>query len=459
MIRTISRYGIVLFILSWSIMWSARAEIVLTLDRSVEIALEQNPQYLIAQKELSKAKSDVWQAYAAILPKLDGSANFQRNWKIQESTIPNFIKTMLGPSAPPGMPDFVRIAFGLENTFQYGAMVTQPLFLGGAGIAGIKASYAAKTATAHTLEATRQNLILLTVSAFYSCLLARELLLVQESALAQEQANMEMVQTKYEVGSASGFDRMRARVEMANRQPQVIGARNDYQLALTSLKNVLGLKPENEIRLEGAFLFEEDAIDSLTLEELQAMASQNRPELLALHQQKIMTKEGIAIARSNFMPKLFFSTDYSFMAMRNDLKFSQDDFSEGFTSALSLQIPLFNGFKNTKQYQKAKLEYKIMQDIEKQLQDGIFAEVEKSYHKFNEAKEKYFAASESIELGKEALRLANLMYEEGTNTQLDVLSSQLALTQASMNYASSIFDYKLARYQLRKAIGTLNGVL
>ena len=64
-------------------------------------------------------------------------------------------------------------------------------------------------------------------------------------------------------------------------------------------------------------------------------------------------ERGITIARSNFLPKLYFSTDYSFMAMRNDLNISQNDFSKGLTSALSLQIPLFSGFRSTRQYQAA----------------------------------------------------------------------------------------------------------
>ena len=69
------------------------------------------------------------------------------------------------------------------------------------------------------------------------------------------------------------------------------------------------------------------------------------------------------------------------------------------------------------------------------------------------------SANETVDLAKESLRLANLMYEEGTNTQLDVLNTQLALTQARMNYVSSLFEYQVARYALRKATGQLQGIL
>jgi outer membrane protein len=438
-----------------------QTKMVLTLENSIDYALEQNPQYQIAQKQLAKAKASVTESYANILPQLDASANFQHNWKIQENTIPNFIKFMLGPGFPgvEEMPDYVKISFGLENTLTYGAMVTQPLFLGGAGIAGIQTARAAARASEQNLEAQKQNLIYQSANAFYSCLVTKEVIAVQEEALAQAQENLKVVSKKYDVGMASGFDKMRAQVDVANLQPSVITSKNNYQYALTYLRTILGLPKETDIEVSGELVYTEDDLHGYTLPELQEMALKNRPEMLGLEEQKTISRKGIVIARSQFLPKLFFSTDYSFLAMRNDLKFSQDDFSEGFTSGLSLQIPLFHGFRSAKQYQKAKLDYKITLDAEKQTSDLIIGEVEVTYNKFNESREKYLSAKESVQLAEEALRLANLMYEEGTNTQLDVISSQLALNQSRMNYVNSLFEYQVSRYQLRKSVGKLDGVL
>jgi outer membrane protein len=449
----------ILFILSVGLF--AQDKMVLTLEQSVSIALEKNPEIQIAEKELAKAKAGIWEAYAVLMPSLDASANFQKAWEIQQTTIPNFIKVMLGPDFPGvgDMPDYVQLSFGLENTFTYGAMLTQPLFLGGAGIAGIQMAYAVKNAAQHNLDAKRQNLIYQTADAFYGCLLAKELVEVQEKALGQAEANLDLVLKKFEVGSASKFDRMRAEVEAANLKPAVISAKNNYQAALTGLRMILGLDKNMVIDVQGILEYVPDDFTSMSLTDLQVQALETRPELHALASQKRMASKGVALARSEFLPKLFFSTDYSYLGMRNDYKFTQDDFSKGFTSALSLQIPLFRGFRTCKQYQKARLDYKIALDADKLTKDGIAAEVEMAYNKFKETTEKYQAAKESISLAEEALRLANLMYEEGASTQLDVLSSQLALTQSRLNYASALYEYQMARYDLRRVTGLLKGVL
>ncbi len=440
-------------------------ERTLTLEGSVELALKNNPELKMAEKELSKAQAGVWEAYSNIMPQVNGSAALQHAWDIQTNTMPNFLKMMLPPTVGEifpdfaNMPDYVQISFGMENTFTYGATLTQPLFLGGAGISGIQIANAVQRSAVQNLKSKKQNLIYQTANAFYACLVTSEIVNVQEEALAQTEANLDVVTKKYNVGSASGFDKMRAEVEVANLKPQVISARNNFKSALTGLRTVLGLPRDEQIKVEGAFVYTDDDFCKMTLQEIQEMAMRLRPELMVLQDQEYITKKSVNIARSNFMPKVFFQTDYSFLDMRNDFKLAQNNFSKGFTSAVSLQIPLFTGFKNSKQYQKARLDHKIMLDTEKQVTDGIMAEVEVSYNKYNEASEKFQAADQSVGLATEALRLANMMYQEGTNTQLDVLNSQLALRQARLNYVTSIYEYQMARYQLRKAAGILENVL
>jgi outer membrane protein len=432
--------------------------IVFTLEKSVEFALEHNPELKTAEKELKIAGSGVLEAYSNILPKLDASINYQRAWEIQTTRIQNFFKA--AGVASPDAPDYLELSFGIPHTLTYGAMVTQPIFLGGAGLAGIRIAYAAREAARKNLESKKQNLIFQTASAFYSCLLAQELVKVQEEALKQAQANLDIVQKKYNVGSASGFDKMRAEVDVANLQPQVIAARNNLESANTNLRMVIGMEPDKDIDISGQFEYNIDEFGAMELAELQKIARENRPEKQAINAQKKISKNGVSIAFGNFLPKIFFQTDLSYLSQKEEFNFHFNrDFSRGFTSAISIQIPLFHGFKSVSQYQQAKLNYKISLDTEKQVNDGIAAEVEFAFNKFKEVNERYLSARQTVELAEEALRLANLMYEEGANTQLDVLNSQLALTQAKLNYISSLFEYQIARYQLRKVTGQLIAII
>ena len=50
----------------------AQDQLMLTLEKSVEIALKNNPEIKMAEKELSKAKAGVVEAWSTVLPRLDG---------------------------------------------------------------------------------------------------------------------------------------------------------------------------------------------------------------------------------------------------------------------------------------------------------------------------------------------------------------------------------------------------
>jgi len=436
----------------------------LTLDESLRLALENNPGIKIAENEMAWARAGARGSYSAILPQLELYANYQHLWNIQTSRIPNFLKPMLGPVGPlvPGMdqmPDFVDIAFGLENTLRYGATFSQPLFLGGAGTAGITVAGAASRMSEHQLSAGRQALILETASAFYACLLAQRVVEVQEGALEQAQANQQVVARKYDVGMASPLDKMRTEVEVTQLQTQLISGRNNERNTRTRLRTVLALDQSLLPVVVGTLDYVEDSCVQQPLGELLQQALAHRPEIRGVAEEQLMSEGNLDLARSEFLPKLVFLTDYSYLAMKNDVRFSGDDFSKGFSSSLMLQFPVFNGLKSRADYEKASLEITMAQHHEEQIRDAVAAEVEFAHNKLRETNEKVLSTRRAVELSTEAYRLARVMYDEGANTQLDVLTARVNLTQAQDNLANVLFEYHVARYQIRKATGTLEGVL
>jgi outer membrane protein len=318
---------------------------------------------------------------------------------------------------------------------------------------------AAERAAEHALALRRQTLILDVATAFYSVLLAQELVRVQEDAFAHAKANLEVVMKKFDVGTASPFDKMRAQVEAATIEPDVIAARNAYRSSLAGLRTVLGLSGPVTIEIAGEFQYVPEEFSSRPLAELQAMALERRRESKIMEERKTIADNGIAVAHSAYWPTLLFQTDLSYLGMRDDLRFARPDFSKGITSSITIQLPIFTGFKGMKESEKAELEYRSVLEDERRLVNGIGAEVEVALNTFHEADEKHRSAQETVNLSKEALRLATVMYTEGVNTQLDVLNSRLALTRAQVNYANSMYEYQVARYRLRKAIGHLDGVL
>jgi outer membrane protein TolC len=84
---------------------------------------------------------------------------------------------------------------------------------------------------------------------------------------------------------------------------------------------------------------------------------------------------------------------------------------------------------------------------------GIELEVRTAYSNFIQAREVLESQKKVVEEAEEALRLARARNEAGTGTQLDVLSSQTALTESRSTQIQALHDYEAARARLQRAVG------
>ena len=94
--------------------------------------------------------------------------------------------------------------------------------------------------------------------------------------------------------------------------------------------------------------------------------------------------------------------------------------------------------------------------MEKQLEivkKSIELEVKNAYLNLLSAEKKIDETKKQVEAAEENLRVANLLYKEGMATTTDVIDAITSLTEAKNNYYISIYEYKIAYFQLEKATG------
>ena len=84
---------------------------------------------------------------------------------------------------------------------------------------------------------------------------------------------------------------------------------------------------------------------------------------------------------------------------------------------------------------------------------AVDVEVRRSHSSLIEAWELVDASGKVVEQVDEALRLAQVRYDAGTATQLDLLTSQVELTRAKLNQLQAFYRYNVALAAMRKAIG------
>ena len=132
------------------------------------------------------------------------------------------------------------------------------------------------------------------------------------------------------------------------------------------------------------------------------------------------------------------------------------DSLDGWNVGLQSSWAIFDGRATTGRVRQARsqLEQARLSVAEQRL--AIEVEVRRALSSLQEALELAEAAQKVVTQAEEALRLANARYSAGTATQLDVLSAQVALTQARDNQLQANYSYNVALATMRTAIGQVD---
>lgn len=425
----------------------------LTLEEAIQLALKNNNAIKAQKAEVESAKGTVITGFSGFLPKVEGRLSYYLGEKGYEisTTIP---ANSFGPGFPP---TDLTTGFNSESfTYDYtvGLTLTQPLFAGGKIWNGYKISMLAKKIQDERLRQTKNDITFQVTDAFYRILLAKSFLEVAKEAKALSDEHLRVARARYKAGEATEYEVLRAEVETANLDSQLIKAENAVQLATIALKNIIGLKEEQDVNIIG----ELEPVDfDITLEECINLAKSKRPEVIQMRYQKKLAGHNYELAIGNYIPNLALVGNYqSLTNKRNTERIfdgPEDKWFESYSVMLVLSVPIFDGLYNYGKIKEAKWGIRKINEFDLQLDKAIELEIKQAYSSLLEAKKVMSAGEKNVNTARRAVEIAQVQYKNGLITSVELLSAEVGLTQAKTNYLQAKYDYMIAVAKLKKAIG------
>lgn len=415
---------------------SVKAEpLKLTVDEARDKALEFNRSYLSAKEEINKADGEVVKARAGALPTINANSLYTRNFNIPKMYFENDGETQ-------------SFQFGYKNSFQFGLTLQQSIFQGGKVFTAYSIAKDYKKYTQALLDQVKNEVIYQAEMLFYSALLERTQLLVLKKAFEANSYNLEVVEKQYSQGVVSEFEVLRARVEKNNLLPSILAIESNLRLSEKQLKSFIGIDLNLEIELiEQA---DDTAASNVpTMDALIQQALTQRPEVKQTDLLVDITRKAVKIYKANYYPSLVAFAAYDWQASSDQFSMS-DNISKSASAGLSLSIPIFQGGGRSGDVGYRKADHRQALLTQMQLKDDIKLEVEGAYDRLMQAKKSLDIQGANIAEAEEGLRIANVRYKSGVGTQLEVLSAQVALTDARNAQAQAIFQFRQARAELKK---------
>jgi outer membrane protein TolC len=400
-------------------------------------ALQQNATILKAKNDLAASEGVVVQTRAVALPHLSASGQYKY-------TDPGAIESF--PGAP-----------GAQNqNWNAGIQLVQSVYEGGKMTAAIKAAGATKKQAIAQYQTAVEDTLLSVRLAYYDVLLTTNQITVHEASVNLLQKELEDQQNRLNAGTVPKFNVLRAEVAVANERPNLIQAKNNYRIAKNNLSNLLGYDLPRDI-WEDVPLNLSDTLDDapyqVNLPDAIQQALAKRSELLALRKTEELQKLNVVSAKSGYKPTVSLFAGYNWNNVQFTAPVTLDHDISGWNAGAQLQWDIFDGMLTQGKVTQAKSLYeKSKNDLTDQSRQ-IELEVRTAYSDFVEAKEVLDSQEKVQEEADEALREARSRAEAGTGTQLDVLDSETALTQARTTQIQALHDYDTARAKLQRAIG------
>lgn len=397
----------------------------LTLDEALAIASQDAFAIRLAQSDIAEAKANKMVADAALGP----TATLSGTSFWSEAHTP-------GGFGQNGQNTSNSISLSVRQIIDISKVNT---LRADASEIGVKISEYAKQTALNDLRAQVK-------SKFFAALQAKELVQIRNAAVAAAKERLDKAQIRFENKAIPKFDVLRLQADLKKAEQDLVQAKGGFEVAKQDLNNLLARPVDTDYDPVGSTEFE-SGLEDISVYVRASLA--NRPELLQAEAVVLsLTKIREAEQRAA-LPTLTLQAGHT---QTIDPGFGQPERQT--TASATLSVPIVTGGAIRANTQRAREQEERAKILLQQAQLGVAFEVRIAVTQFETALAAYATAVENRNLAEEALRLAQLRYDEEVGILLDVITAQADLTAAESSQATAAFQLRAAYASLQRAVGT-----
>ncbi len=427
----------------------------LSLRQCVDYALQHNVTLRNAKVDELIADQVVTENLAIGLPQINGSA--QVNVLPQ---VPLFAAPASLVTGDPTAQGFIPTRFQPFNNANVGLQLDQLIF-DGRYFLGLRA---ARIYVDLARKATKRNEVE-TIAAVAKAYYAVQ---VNERRIGLIGANIDRLKklvadTKAaaDQGLAENVDYQRTQVSLTNLETDLEAARSFAQLSQNLLKFQMGYPVREAITLADSIPtnFSVETLEAGLSAELSPDA---RPEYQALKVQQRLNEIDVRRYRYNAYPSIrgfysigsgTFNDVFAGMFRRDAFWFATQQVG------ITLNVPIFSSFQRRSQVEQAKFRLQKSQSDEEQLLNSFNLELANARTNLTNALRTLESQKRNADLANEVYRVAQVKYQQGVGSSLEVVQAESEYKTAQNNYINALLDVLTARIDVKKALGTLGNDL
>lgn len=414
---------------------AAGETLTLTVERALEIALNENLSVKIAGEEIKRVDWLKRENWYSLLPSLGTNAQYTNN----------ILKPVFFSDFFPGG----KMEIGATNSYAVTSTLQVPIF----SLTLFKSIQLSEIDLKSALESARNTkieLIAQVKNSFYGVLMLEQSLKVLEESYNNARQTADNIKKMYENGLASEYDKIRSDVAVRNLLPAITQASNGLELAKMQLKVLLSLDLETPVEVAGDISDYEKEITEFN--GMGTMALDNNSSLKSLDIQIEKLGKTYELIRSQRLPSLAGFANHQLQMQSEEFSFNRM-WTNSVAVGLALQIPIFNKLSISLKEKQTQVGIRQLGYQREMVENNLTLALKNSLNEMKRAKIQLESDKEAVNQAKKGYEIAKVRYSTGTGTLLELNDTEVALTRSQLNMNQTIYDFIKARNEFEKVTG------
>ncbi|MCH7904710.1 MAG: TolC family protein [Armatimonadetes bacterium] len=409
----------------------------LSLEQALEIAASNAFSVRLATADSDRAREQASEIAGRLSPSLRLTGSYIK--------IGGAITGTNSGNAGGGLLQVPAVASSPTDFKQLELTVTQVIDILGVQRKGLAAARMAHRASEQIVQVERNSLKETVRQQFFGVLQAQALVAVQRDELESARARTANAKIRFEFGAVSKFDVLRLETEEKRSEQALLDAEANFVIGKQNLNNVIGRAVQTEFSPG-----EVAGVPTVRVSPDRAveLAFQRRPVLASLEFARSSSRLTRQMEEGALKPSLMISAQF-----RRIIDPLPGQPANGAFALVSLSFPLHDSGATRSRVRAAQdAEDRISIQVE-QAKLAISLDVRRAITLMETAGKAHDVALSGYELAREALRLAQLLYDEGAGILLDVTTAQSEQTRAQASVVTTRYEFWRAYAAIQKAVG------
>ncbi|OIP58764.1 MAG: hypothetical protein AUK34_08670 [Ignavibacteria bacterium CG2_30_36_16] len=294
---------------------------------------------------------------------------------------------------------------------------------------------------------SEKEMIYNVTAAFFQLYQAKKNVEIVKEEVNQVQTSYNTAQNKFKAGLVAEVEALQLEIDLAESKNKLLNAERTFEELKDNFKLLIGLDLSEQFDV--AALLEYSPV-TINLDEAVEHALNKRTELLNTAADINLNSLTVDEVDSRGNISALITANYGINKNDNVFREVFRDFSEDRSVALTLQVPVLDWGRNSREVESAEANLNLTRlnyiNQKQQIEKEIIAVV----NKIESAKARVEVLSKSVELAKKSYEISLARFEAGTITSFDLSQMQLRLTNAKTNSLNALIDYKLALADLSR---------